>query len=343
MFSQPHSSMESSFSHRRSVLIPNDSLGIENGTVGAVRFGQNNSFLAPQPPQRFQNPTGDTNESDSGPSFLFGNRNAQKRKSLALQSRAQANKSVHWSPNLVRAQETPQESGLGSAAPSLHRRATVAGPHSWNAPPASMVKGPPLRSMLNTEPPAKMQRVDQKAAIKEAFQFEGTSDDPADYWVTVFGFDPEHKDMILPLFSRHGTIASHKIPPKGNWLHIRYSSVQHAQQALQRNGFVLDQIVKIGVERCKDKEVLSDDTMNPYNTSTNNIPDVSFEGPGGSDTLNSSRFSLNQSMNSAANRSRLSAISRSGIRRAYDADTSLNTSKKDDSFLNKLWSFVAPQ
>ncbi|CAD5218548.1 unnamed protein product [Bursaphelenchus okinawaensis] len=292
---------------------------------------------------RFQTPGGDPSDNESAPNFLFGNRNAQKRKSLALQNRVNANKSVHWSPNLVRAQEQAQEAATThNAAPSLHRRATIASAHTWSAPQASMVKGPPLRSMLNTEPPAKMQRVDQKTEFKEAFEFKGASEDPADYWVTVFGFDQEHKDMILPLFSRHGSIASHKFPPKGNWLHIRYSSVQHAQQALQRNGFVLDHSIKIGVERCKDKEVLADESMTPWNASTT-APDVAFEGPV-NDTLNSSRFSLNQSINSTVNRSRLSTWSRNGLRRAaYDPDTSFNTARKEEGFLNKLWSFVAPQ
>lgn len=111
-----------------------------------------------------------------------------------------------------------QENGNGdrlettaSTASSLHRRATITGAPSWNAPQSSLIKGPPLRSMIYEEPSVKKQKVDKEVEIKEAFQFQGSSDDPADYWVTVFGFGPEDRDTVLALFARHANIVSHKV------------------------------------------------------------------------------------------------------------------------------------
>lgn len=67
-----------------------------------------------------------------------------------------------------------------------------------------------------------------------------------DYWVTVFGFNKDQLSEILDLFNRHGNVVKHEQPEEGNWVKLRYSSVTHAQQALSRNGQLLDKTM-IGV------------------------------------------------------------------------------------------------
>jgi hypothetical protein len=41
--------------------------------------------------------------------------------------------------------------------------------------------------------------------------------DSADYWVTVYGFTPEDRGMIMNVFSRHGNIVSHNVPQLGSY------------------------------------------------------------------------------------------------------------------------------
>ena len=86
-----------------------------------------------------------------------------------------------------------------------------------------------------------------------AFNGQRVERDAAEFWVTVFGFSSEDRAGILNKFNRFGNIVNHKVPPTGNWVHLRYSAVEHVNQALQRNGFVLDNRLMIGVKRCTDK------------------------------------------------------------------------------------------
>lgn len=87
--------------------------------------------------------------------------------------------------------------------------------------------------------------------------FNNVQADSSDYWVTVFGFTADDRDMIMNVFSRHGNIVSHNIPRLGNWIHLRYSSVLHAQQALKRDGNIIGDRLMVGVVRCTDKVSLS--------------------------------------------------------------------------------------
>ncbi|KAI6234063.1 MPPN domain containing protein [Aphelenchoides fujianensis] len=317
------------------------------------------------------------------PSFLFGSR-TQKRKSLVLGGGGRATpsfgspgilkkdvpiaspggKNVRWSSDLVQEQSIPGKLAATSpGTPSFHTAAAS----PWSAAPSTFLKGPPLRSITHddVEPPAKLQRPDvhlegRESAINAingaANAFNNVAGEPDDYWVTVFGFTAEDRDMILNVFARHGNVVSHKVPRVGNWVHIRYSSVLHAQQALKRNGNTIADRLMIGVAKCTDRETVEEATMNPLNGSLSNFADVSIGAPvlqstfkqpaGHEDELNGSRPSLNFTDASSFNRSRLSALSRTGMRslRASEADISLETStRKDESFLSKFWSFVAPQ
>uniref|UniRef100_A0A9J2PND5 Nucleoporin NUP35 n=1 Tax=Ascaris lumbricoides TaxID=6252 RepID=A0A9J2PND5_ASCLU len=71
--------------------------------------------------------------------------------------------------------------------------------------------------------------------------------DGALHWVIVFGFSPEDASRVLQLFSRHGTVVAHRFAERGNWVYIRYSSIIHAQQALSRNGRIIDGCLRLGV------------------------------------------------------------------------------------------------
>jgi len=315
-------------------------------------------------------------QQDIAPSFLFGERN-QKRKALALNGRSSTygspgilkkdlsstspGKNVRWSTDLVQEQlfsSKPTTNMISS--PVLSPFAATQGFSS------TATRGPPLSSLDSNdfEPPQKLQRPDntldhKEAAINAINNFGGAftkPPDPSDFWVTVFGFSAGDKDMVLSLFSRHGNIVNHNLPRLGNWVHLRYSSTLHAQQALKRNGNIIGDRLKIGVEKCTDKEVVSDTKVNPLNTSTNNFVDISFGNPELHSTFkhahepeqfNGTRGgSLSFADAASFNRSRLSALSRNGMRslRATEVDVSLDTSnRKDESFLGKLWSFVAPQ
>lgn len=63
-----------------------------------------------------------------------------------------------------------------------------------------------------------------------------------DFWVTVFGFDKQKGiESVIELFSRHGQVVKTASPINdGNWIHLRYATKVHAQQALQRCGELID-------------------------------------------------------------------------------------------------------
>ncbi|VDM43560.1 unnamed protein product [Toxocara canis] len=207
----------------------------------------------------------------TAPNFLFGS--ANKRRSLAipptrsyqgvdssgwvsqddsvlfastvpnpLTPSSSVNKSVHWSPALVHVEGIPPRSSAISLDAS-------------RSSPASYRAGPPLRSIrdelkmtslnspvtnVTTEPESSTGIPMEQSPVRD-------NDDGALYWVTVFGFAAEDASQVLQLFSRHGTIVAHRFPERGNWVYIRYSSVIHAQQALSRNGRILEGRLRLGV------------------------------------------------------------------------------------------------
>jgi hypothetical protein len=97
-------------------------------------------------------------------------------------------------------------------------------------------KGPPLRS-LNDSLPIIKRRNEDIPQVKEP-----VAEDEKDFWVTVFGFDKEKGvQPILELFGRHGQIVKTALPNNdSNYIHIRYTTKAHVDQALQRNGHMND-------------------------------------------------------------------------------------------------------
>ncbi|CAA86775.1 Nucleoporin NUP35 [Caenorhabditis elegans] len=292
-------------------------------------------------------------------------------------------KSVHWSPSLV-------QSGEKSAAQTQNTPANLSfgGNSSFSAPtkpaPQSIqtssfggqaMHAPPLRSLRDKVEPAKKisrrntftarstplstpitQRVTSRLAEAEEQPMEEEAD-AADTWVTVFGFQPSQVSILLNLFSRHGEVVSHQTPSKGNFIHMRYSCVTHAQQAISRNGTLLDQDTFIGVVQCTNKDVINGSasgivarssniaaaanrSASMYNSFVeNDMADQSVNHNENSVLNSSNVFDANNSLNS----SRISVRSGVGMRPlAADQRTNGTPSvrKAPDGLLNKFWNTI---
>ncbi|KAI1725103.1 nup53/35/40-type RNA recognition motif domain-containing protein [Ditylenchus destructor] len=313
---------------------------------------------------------GESSNNGSGvqyaPNFLFGAQHASRRRSLALSMPRTAvgspgilksketnlspgNKSVHWSPLLVR------ERSVSPKRDDVSQR---------NITPNSLWNGPPLRSIREElGPPEKQMRVDPSQSADSSTSFGssfahryGNTDASAvgpnesDFWVTVFGFPSEQLLAILELFGKHGNIVTHKTPKSGNWVHIRYSSIVHANQALARNGMVIEGIM-IGVIPCDDREVTVE---NGVSYPMERPVSVAFNTSSASTTndflLNGSHMVPSVSSNVDANtsipsRSRLTMSSRTGMRPlnssfASDSGNRDANDSKNASFIDKIWNYV---
>ncbi|VDK47954.1 unnamed protein product [Anisakis simplex] len=178
-------------------------------------------------------------------------------------------KSVHWSPALVRIE-------------NVSPRATPINLDSSQASSTSYRSGPPLRSITD----------ELRAAAVDSSVLNGTSEgvpgvdvpmeqsptrengnDGELHWVTVFGFAPEDATHVLQLFSRHGTIVAHRFAERGNWVYIRYSSVVHAQQALSRNGHIIEGRLRLGVMPIDPSELASLGEIAKMDSSVRTSPD----------------------------------------------------------------------
>uniref|UniRef100_A0AC34FPB9 Nucleoporin NUP35 n=1 Tax=Panagrolaimus sp. ES5 TaxID=591445 RepID=A0AC34FPB9_9BILA len=97
--------------------------------------------------------------------------------------------------------------------------------------------GPPLRSLNDSKPMIKRKTDDDSPVVKPS-----PSPEERDFWMTVFGFDKQKgTERIIELFSRHGQIVKTAFPTgDGNWIHIRYATKVHVEQALQRQGEFID-------------------------------------------------------------------------------------------------------
>uniref|UniRef100_F1L357 Nucleoporin NUP35 n=1 Tax=Ascaris suum TaxID=6253 RepID=F1L357_ASCSU len=205
------------------------------------------------------------------PNFLFGS--ANKRRSLAippshsyqgmdtsdwgtrddsnlfasampshLPPSASVNKGVHWSPALVHVEGVSPRASTTSIDTTRHSS-------------SSSRAGPPLRSirdelkMASAVSPLVNASVETTSTFDDPMEQSPVRDnaDGALHWVIVFGFSPEDASRVLQLFSRHGTVVAHRFAERGNWVYIRYSSIIHAQQALSRNGRIIDGCLRLGV------------------------------------------------------------------------------------------------
>ncbi|EFO85812.1 CRE-NPP-19 protein [Caenorhabditis remanei] len=286
-------------------------------------------------------------------------------------------KSVHWSPALVQSNEKPAPisqsnatnvSFGGNSSFSTSQPAKPAQTSSFGGP---ALNAPPLRSLRDKVEPAKKiarrntfaarstpvstpnsQRVTSRLAETDEAPIEEETD-ATDTWVTVFGFTPSQVSILLNLFSRHGEVVSHQAPSKGNFMHIRYSCATHAQQALSRNGTLLDQDTFIGVVQCTNRDVINGSasgivartsttaaatnrSISMYNSFVDgDVADQSSHHNENSVMNSSNIFEPNNSLNS----SRISVRSGVGMRPLVsDQRNNATTNRKaQDGLLNKLW------
>ncbi|KAL9255496.1 Nuclear pore complex protein NUP35-like protein [Drosera capensis] len=68
-------------------------------------------------------------------------------------------------------------------------------------------------------------------------------------WVTVYGCPPADTNLVLREFQKCGVILKHVLGPRNaNWMHILYQNRSDAQQALSKNGMLVDRILIVGVK-----------------------------------------------------------------------------------------------
>jgi hypothetical protein len=66
------------------------------------------------------------------------------------------------------------------------------------------------------------------------------------YEVTVFGFPPDKTNVIINRFQRYGEIIDKK-NGSGNWVHITYKNSKGHENALHKNGYIIDGVM-VGVK-----------------------------------------------------------------------------------------------
>ncbi|KAJ8964797.1 hypothetical protein NQ314_004604 [Rhamnusium bicolor] len=74
------------------------------------------------------------------------------------------------------------------------------------------------------------------------------------HWVTVFGFPPSALTLVLSHLANCGPIADKKIPPQGNWVHIKFNNLSEVSRALSLNGKLINNSIMIGVQPHYNKE-----------------------------------------------------------------------------------------
>ncbi|KAK7788564.1 hypothetical protein R5R35_000154 [Gryllus longicercus] len=80
----------------------------------------------------------------------------------------------------------------------------------------------------------------------------------SDTWVTVFGFPPSATAFIASQFANCGLIVDKRVPPKGNWMHLRFQTPHEAHKALSYNGKIFSGSIMLGVAPCQEQDILQD-------------------------------------------------------------------------------------
>ncbi|XP_060524598.1 nucleoporin Nup35 [Cylas formicarius] len=71
-------------------------------------------------------------------------------------------------------------------------------------------------------------------------------------WVTVFGFPPSMLNLVISWLSEHGKIVDRKMPPQGNWVHLKFSNFNEVARVLAFNGKCVGKFM-IGVQLYREK------------------------------------------------------------------------------------------
>ncbi|XP_072401198.1 nucleoporin Nup35 [Diabrotica undecimpunctata] len=80
------------------------------------------------------------------------------------------------------------------------------------------------------------------------------------HWVTVFGFPPSALNLILAQLSNCGPIAEKKVPPQGNWVHVKFNHITEVSRALSLNCKLINNSIMIGVTPYHHKENKENDS-----------------------------------------------------------------------------------
>ncbi|CAG9537523.1 unnamed protein product [Cercopithifilaria johnstoni] len=229
--------------------------------------------------------TGAFTEQHATPNFLFGSRNRRRSLIMAFDTgtpekrpleydeltvaskTSSQTKSVHWSPSLVHTRNIAS----GRMRKDFFMD-TDLDKSSSIGPDVSI--DPPLRSMREELLcPYQISR-DSTSTISNLSSVLDlqTQQEIAAHWITVFGFSREDATNVLKLFARHGTVVAHRFPKEGNWMFLRYASPIHAQQALSRNGQIVDGRLRLGVVPVDNEELVNledDEYLNSFSQANN--------------------------------------------------------------------------
>lgn len=74
------------------------------------------------------------------------------------------------------------------------------------------------------------------------------------HWVTVFGFPPSVLNLVLSQLSNCGVIVDKRIPPQGNWVHIKFNNFSEVARGLSFNGKCINNTIMVGVQLYYPKE-----------------------------------------------------------------------------------------
>lgn len=74
------------------------------------------------------------------------------------------------------------------------------------------------------------------------------------HWVTVFGFPPSVLNLVLSQLSNCGVIVDKRIPPQGNWIHVKFNNFNEVARALAFNGKCINNNIMIGIQLHYNKE-----------------------------------------------------------------------------------------
>eukprot|EP01119_Soliformovum_irregulare_P025492 TRINITY_DN9464_c0_g1_i1.p1 TRINITY_DN9464_c0_g1~~TRINITY_DN9464_c0_g1_i1.p1 ORF type:complete len:297 (-),score=57.48 TRINITY_DN9464_c0_g1_i1:25-915(-) len=160
-----------------------------------------------------------------------------------------------WSPNFM---------DNGMSPPSTPSRLTLSSSQSSPRHLPSIAplaqQGPPVRSMYDGDGSSSMDSfslpVNQSYSSLDNTREESFSHQPPqlvsgnqpydDRWVTVFGFDPSQRGLVMSHFQKYGDIIRSKIG-EGNWIDIQYQTRVQAQKAITKNGKLIDRSLMVGV------------------------------------------------------------------------------------------------
>lgn len=115
-------------------------------------------------------------------------------------------------------------------------------------------------SRINEDSLNHTRNVQFNETINRANSFNMSSNRIDSHWVTVFGFPPSALTLVLSQLANCGPIAEKRIPPQGNWLHVKFNNLSEVARALSLNGKLITHNIMIGVSLYYDKDNKENDS-----------------------------------------------------------------------------------